>query len=127
LQRNGFTAILKVEEQHNPVIIDICRVEKQVNDVLAVFLAFNAAIHKTANPKHYIFMGDIFALHLLPGDTDFQIRLLLFKFLQPLFCGGGHNAFLNGANEILDFPLSITKLPFKGWNHRIFLILMRHK
>ena len=86
---DGFGIIREVEIEHDPVVKDVDRVDKGINDLSLVFHVSHVTLAEFFKPEPHPFAGQDWLFQLFFQNAGVQIFFPGFQFVQPLLGGRG--------------------------------------
>ena len=123
---DGFGIIREVEIEHDPVVKDVDRVDKGINDLPLVFHVSHVTPAEFFKPEPHPFAGQDWLFQLFFQNAGVQGFFPGFQFVQPLFGGRGQDALFNGFQKICQPLLCIPQLVFQDRQPGVLLLLGIH-
>ena len=121
-----FGIIREVEIEHDPVIKDVNRVDKGINDLPLVFRAAHVTLAEFLKPEPNPLTGQDGLFQFFFQNAGVQGFFPGFQLVQPLLCGRGQDALFNGFQKICQPILRIPELVFQDRQASILLLLGFH-
>ena len=94
---DGFGIVREVEIEHDPVIKDVDRVDKGINDLPLVFRAAHVTLAEFFKPEPNPLTGQDGLFQFFFQNAGVQGFFPGFQFVQPLLGGRGQDALFNGC------------------------------
>ena len=123
---DGFGIVREVEIEHDPVVKDVDRVDKGINDLPLVFRAAHVTLAEFFKPEPNPLTGQDWLFQLFFQNAGVQGFFPGFQFVQPLFGGRGQDALFNGFQKICQPLLCIPELVFQDRQPGVLLLLGFH-
>ena len=123
---DGFGIIREVEIEHYPVVKDVDRVDKGINDLPLVFCTAHVTLAEFFKPEPHPFAGQDGLFQLFLQNAGVQGFFPGFQFVQPLLGGRGQDALFNGFQKVCQPLLRISELVFQNRQPGILLLLGFH-
>ena len=123
---DGFGIIREVEIEHYPVVKDVDRVDKGINDLPLVFCTAHVTLAEFFKPEPHPFAGQDGLFQLFFQNAGIQSFFPGFQFVQPLLGGRGQDALFNGFQKICQPLLCIPELVFQDRQPGVLLLLGFH-
>ena len=123
---DGFGIIREVEIEHDPVVKDVDRVDKGINDLPLVFHVSHVTLAEFFKPEPHPFAGQDGLFQLFFQNAGIQSFFPGFQFVQPLLGGRGQDALFNGFQKICQPLLCIPELVFQDRQPGVLLLLGFH-
>ena len=121
-----FGIVREVEIEHDPVIKDVDRVDKGINDLPLVFRAAHVTLAEFFKPEPNPFAGQDGLFQLFFQNASVQGFFPGFQLVQPLLGGWGQDALFNGFQKICQPLLCIPELVFQNGQAGVLLLLGFH-
>ena len=126
LTGDRFGIIREVEIEYDPVIKDVDRVDKGINDLPLVFRAAHVTLAEFLKPEPNPFTGQDGLFQFFFQNTGVQSFLPGFQLVQPLLGGRGQDALFNGFQKVCEPFLRIPELLFQNRQPGVLLLLGFH-
>ena len=126
LTGDRFGIVREVEIEHDPVIKDIDRVDKGINDLPLVFRAAHVTLAEFFKPEPNPFTGQDRLFQFFLQNAGVQSFFPGFQFVQPLLGGRGQDALFNGFQKICQPLLRVPELLFQDRQPGVLLLLGFH-
>ena len=123
---DGFGIVREVEIEHDPVVKNVDRVDKGINDLPLVFHVSHVTLAEFFKPEPHPFAGQDWLFQLFFQNAGVQGFLPGFQFVQPLLGGRGQDALFNGFQKICQPLLCIPELVFQNGQAGVLLLLGFH-
>ena len=123
---DGFGIIREVEIEYDPVIKDVDRVDKGINDLPLVFRAAHVTLAEFLKPEPNPFTGQDWLFQLFFQNAGVQGFFPGFQLVQPLLGGRGQDALFNGFQKVCEPFLRIPELLFQNRQPGVLLLLGFH-
>jgi hypothetical protein len=123
---DGFGIIREVEIEHDPVIKDVDRVDKGINDLSLVFRTAYVTLAEFLKPEPNPFTGQDWLFQFFFQNTGIQGFFPGFQLVQPLLCGRGQDTLFNGFQKVCQPLLHIPELLFQNGQAGVLLLLGFH-
>lgn len=123
---DGFGIIREVEIEHDPVVKDVDRVDKGINDLPLVFHVSHVTLAEFFKPEPYPFAGQDGFFQLFFQNAGVQGFLPGFQFVQPLLGGRGQDALFNGFQKVCQPLLRVPELVFQDRQPGVLFLLGFH-
>ena len=123
---DGFGIIREVEIEHYPVVKDVDRVDKGINDLPLVFCTAHVTLAEFFKPEPHPFAGQDGLFQLFFQNAGVQGFFPGFQLVQPLLGGRGQDALFNGFQKVCQPLLRISELVFQNRQPGILLLLGFH-
>ena len=126
LTGDRFGIIREVEIEYDPVIKDVDRVDKGINDLPLVFRAAHVTLAEFFKPEPNPLTGQDGLFQLFFQNAGVQSFFPGFQFVQPLLGGRGQDTLFNGFQKICQPLLCIPELVFQNGQAGVLLLLGFH-
>ena len=123
---DGFGVIREVEIEHDPVVKDVDRVDKGINDLPLVFHVSHVTLAEFFKPEPHPFAGQDGLFQLFFQNAGVQGFFPGFQLVQPLLSGRSQDALFNGFQKICQPLLRIPELVFQDRQASVLLLLGFH-
>ena len=123
---DGFGIVREVEIEHDPVVKNVDRVDKGINDLPLVFHVPHVTLAEFFKPEPHPFAGQDWFFQLFFQNTGVQGFFPGFQLVQPLLGGRGQDALFNGFQKICQPLLRIPELIFQDRQPGVLLLLGIH-
>ena len=123
---DGFGIIREVEIEYDPVIKDVDRVDKGINDLPLVLRTAHVTLAEFFKPEPNPLTGQDGLFQLFFQNTGVQGFFPGFQLVQPLLGGRGQDALFNGFQKICQPLLCIPELVFQDRQPSVLLLLGFH-
>ena len=123
---DGFGIVREVEIEHDPVVKNVDRVDKGINDLPLVFHVPHVTLAEFFKPEPHPFAGQDWLFQLFFQNAGIQSFFPGFQFVQPLLGGRGQDALFNGFQKICQPLLCIPELVFQDRQPGVLLLLGFH-
>ena len=123
---DGFGIIREVEIEHDPVVKDVDRVDKGINDLPLVFCTAHVTLAEFFKPEPHPFAGQDGLFQLFFQNAGIQSFFPGFQFVQPLLGGRGQDALFNGFQKVCQPLLCVPELVFQDRQPGVLLLLGFH-
>ena len=118
--------VREVEVEYDPVIKDVDRVDKGINDLPLVFRAAHVTLAEFFKPEPNPLTGQDGLFQLFFQNAGVQSFFPGFQFVQPLLGGRGQDALFNGFQKVCQPLLCIPELVFQNRQSGVLLLLGFH-
>ena len=118
--------VREVEVEYDPVIKDVDRVDKGINDLPLVFRAAHVTLAEFFKPEPNPLTGQDGLFQLFFQNAGVQSFFLGFQLVQTLLGGRGHDALFNGLQKVCQPLLCIPELVFQNRQSGVLLLLGFH-
>ena len=126
LTGDRFGIIREVEIEHDPVVKNVDRVDKGINDLPLVFRAAHVTLAEFFKPEPNPLTGQDGLFQLFFQNAGVQGFFPGFQFVQPLLGGRGQDALFNGFQKICQPLLCIPELVLQNGQAGVLLLLGFH-
>ena len=126
LTGDRFGIIREVEIEYDPVIKDVDRVDKGINDLPLVFRAAHVTLAEFFKPEPNPLTGQDGLFQLFFQNAGVQGFFPGFQLVQPLLGGRGQDALFNGFQKVCEPFLRIPELLFQNRQPGVLLLLGFH-
>ena len=126
LTGDRFGIIREVEIEYDPVIKDVDRVDKGINDLPLVFRAAHVTLAEFFKPEPNPLTGQDWLFQLFFQNAGVQGFFPGFQLVQPLLGGRGQDALFNSFQKVCQPLLRITELVFQNRQPGVLLLLGFH-
>ena len=123
---DGFGIIREVEIEYDPVIKDVDRVDKGINDLPLVFRAAHVTLAEFFKPEPNPLTGQDGLFQLFFQNAGVQGFFPGFQLVQPLLGGRGQDALFNGFQKVCQPLLCVPELVFQDRQPGVLLLLGFH-
>ena len=123
---DGFGIVREVEIEHDPVVKNVDRVDKGINDLPLVFRAAHVTLAEFFKPEPNPLTGQDGLFQLFFQNAGVQSFFPGFQFVQPLLGGRGQDALFNGFQKVCQPLLCIPELVFQNRQSGVLLLLGFH-
>ena len=126
LTGDRFGIVREVEIEHDPVVKDVDRVDKGINDLPLVFRAAHVTLAEFFKPEPNPLTGQDWLFQLFFQNAGVQGFFPGFQLVQPLLGGRGQDALFNGFQKVCESFLRIPELLFQNRQPGVLLLLGFH-
>ena len=126
LTGDRFGIIREVEIEYDPVIKDVDRVDKGINDLPLVFRAAHVTLAEFFKPEPNPLTGQDGLFQLFFQNAGVQGFFPGFQLVQPLLGGRGQDALFNGFQKVCQPLLRVPELVFQDRQPGVLLLLGFH-
>jgi len=126
LTGDRFGIVRKVEIEYDPVIKNVDRVDKGINDLPLVFRAAHVTLAEFFKPEPNPLTGQDGLFQLFFQNAGVQGFFPGFQLVQPLLGGRGQDALFNGFQKVCEPFLRIPELLFQNRQPGVLLLLGFH-
>ena len=126
LTGDRFGIICEVEIEYDPVIKDVDRVDKGINDLPLVFRAAHVTLAEFFKPEPNPLTGQDGLFQLFFQNAGVQGFFPGFQLVQPLLGGRGQDALFNGFQKVCQPLLRVPELLFQDRQPGVLLLLGIH-
>ena len=126
LTGDRFGIIREVEIEYDPVIKDVDRVDKGINDLPLVFRAAHVTLAEFFKPEPNPLTGQDWLFQLFFQNAGVQGFFPGFQLVQPLLGGRGQDALFNGFQKVCQPFLRVPELVFQDRQPGVLLLLGFH-
>ena len=126
LTGDRFGIIREVEIEHDPVVKDVDRVDKGINDLPLVFRAAHVTLAEFFKPEPNPLTGQDGLFQFFLQNTGVQSFFPGFQLVQPLLGGRGQDALFNGFQKVCQPLLRVPELLFQDRQPGVLLLLGIH-
>ena len=126
LTGDRFGIVREVEIEHDPVIKDVDRVDKGINDLPLVFRAAHVTLAEFFKPEPNPLTGQDGLFQLFFQNAGVQGFFPGFQLVQPLLGSRGQDALFNGFQKVCEPFLRIPELLFQNRQPGVLLLLGFH-
>ena len=126
LTGDRFGIVREVEIEHDPVVKDVDRVDKGINDLPLVFRAAHVTLAEFFKPEPNPLTGQDGLFQLFFQNAGVQGFFPGFQFVQPLLGGRGQDALFNGFQKVCQPLLCVPELVFQDRQPGVLLLLGFH-
>ena len=123
---DGFGIVREVEIEHDPVVKNVDRVDKGINDLPLVFHVSHVTLAEFFKPEPNPLTGQDGLFQLFFQNAGVQSFFPGFQFVQPLLGGRGQDALFNGFQKVCQPLLCIPELVFQNRQSGVLLLLGFH-
>ena len=118
--------VREVEVEYDPVIKDVDRVDKGINDLPLVFRAAHVTLAEFFKPEPNPFAGQDGLFQLFFQNAGVQSFFPGFQLVQTLLGGRGQDALFNGFQKVCQPLLCVPELVFQNRQPGVLLLLGFH-
>ena len=115
--------VREVEVEYDPVIKDVDRVDKGINDLPLVFRAAHVTLAEFFKPEPNPLTGQDGLFQLFFQNAGVQSFFPGFQLVQTLFGGRGQDALFNGFQKVCQPLLRVPELVFQDRQPGVLLLL----
>ena len=126
LTGDRFGIVREVEIEHDPVVKDVDRVDKGINDLPLVFHVSHVTLAEFFKPEPHPFAGQDWLFQLFFQNAGVQGFFPGFQLVQPLLGGRGQDALFNGFQKVCQPLLCVPELVFQDRQPGVLLLLGFH-
>ena len=126
LTGDRFGIVREVEIEHDPVVKNVDRVDKGINDLPLVFHVPHVTLAEFFKPEPHPFAGQDWLFQLFFQNAGVQGFFPGFQFVQPLLGGRGQDALFNGFQKVCQPLLRVPELVFQDRQPGVLLLLGFH-
>ena len=126
LTGDRFGIVREVEIEHDPVVKNVDRVDKGINDLPLVFHVPHVTLAEFFKPEPHPFAGQDWLFQLFFQNAGVQGFFPGFQFVQPLLGGRGQDALFNGFQKVCQPLLCVPELVFQDRQPGVLLLLGFH-
>ena len=126
LKTDGLGAILVIERDQHPVIIQENGIYKNFNQRFSLLFLRNIELSKFHQPESDEILIEAGLLQFFICDFCSQLIFLAFQRFQTLFCCPGVQAVLDRLHQVVQLFVDLSQLLFQQRNRGVFLILDIH-
>ena len=118
--------VCEVEIEHDPVVKDVDRVDKGINDLPLVLRTAHVTLAEFFKPEPNPLTGQDGLFQLFFQNAGVQGFFPGFQLVQPLLGGRGQDALFNGFQKVCEPFLRIPELLFQNRQAGVLLLLGFH-
>ena len=126
LTGDRFGIVREVEIEHDPVVKNVDRVDKGINDLPLVFHVSHVTLAEFFKPEPHPFAGQNWLFQFFFQNAGVQGFFPGFQLIQPLLGGRGQDALFNGFQKVCEPFLRIPELLFQNRQPGVLLLLGFH-
>ena len=126
LTGDRFGIVREVEVEYDPVIKDVDRVDKGINDLPLVFRAAHVTLAEFFKPEPNPLTGQDGLFQLFFQNAGVQSFFPGFQLVQTLLGGRGQDALFNGFQKVCQPLLRVPELVFQDRQPGVLLLLGFH-